>query len=390
MTRSSALGETTRVAMLCPSPGIPALAPGGASVHLRALAGGFVAAGADVRLFVRRKSRGGGVPDVAPPPGITIIEAPRGRLPGFLRKRRAWDEGVDARAMERFVAASCAAWPPDVFYERWSLYAGLGRGLSQRFRRPWILEVNAPLAWEACWFEGLEPTPSLLRREEETLRAADRVLVVSEALRDYVLRRGVERSRVVVVPNGADGSPSTRSAPSSSDPFVLGYEGTFKPWQGMVDGVPRLVELAAEVSPRRLHLALWGDGPERLEFLERVERGLRDCTVEWHGWGSPERKSWDAAWVPLGAWPPPSTELSEVFGEPPPKCYFSPLKEAAARAAGLPCWYADERGLVPPGSRPESWKTVAEQALDLVGEIEHPMAATPARRRASIFGARVS
>ncbi len=388
MTRSSALGKTSRVAMLCASPGIPALAPGGASVHLRAMAEGFVAAGADVRLFVRRKSRGGGVPDVAPPSGVSIIEASRGRLPGFLRKRRAWDEGVDARALERVVAA--ADWRPDLLYERWSLYSAVGRRLRQRFGVPWILEVNAPLAWEACWFEGLQPTPSLLRREEETLRAADRVLVVSEALRDYVLRRGVDGSRVVVVPNGADGIASCRPVKSSSAPFVLGYEGTFKPWQGMVDGVPRLLDLAARVSPRPLHLELWGDGPQRVEFLARVERGLRDCTVEWRGWGPPDRKSWDAAWVPLRSWPPPSSALSEVFGEPPPQRYFSPLKEAAARAAGLPCWYADERGLVPPGSRPQPWRAIAEQALDLADEVEQLRPVSRGRKRASARDARVS
>lgn len=382
MTRPSALVKTSRVAMLCASPGIPALAPGGASVHLRGMATGFAAAGADVRLFVRRKSRGGGVPDVPSPPGVSIVEAPRGRLPGFLRKRRAWDEAVDARAMERLVAA--ADWRPDLLYERWSLYSAVGRRLGQRFGVPWILEVNAPLAWEACWFEGLQPTPSLLRREEDTLRSADRVLVVSEALRDYVLRRGVDANRVVVVPNGADGIASPRPQKTSSAPFVLGYEGTFKPWQGMVEGAPRLLDLAAAVSPRPLHLELWGDGPQRREFLARLNKGPAPCTVEWRGWGTPDRKSWDAAWVPLGAWPPPSSTLSEVFGEPPPQRYFSPLKESAARAAGLPCWYADDRGLVPPRSRPQPWRVIAEQALDLAAEVAHSKAAVAGRQPVAV------
>lgn len=375
------MGRASRVAMLCASPGIPALAPGGASVHLRAMATGFVAAGAEVRLFVRRRSRGGGVPDVASPPGVSIVETPRGRLPGFLRKHRAWDEAVDARAMGRLVAA--ADWRPDLLYERWSLFSAVGRRLRQRLGVPWILEVNAPLAWEACWFEGLEPTPSLLRREEETLRSADRVLVVSQALRDYVLLRGVDSSRVVVVPNGADGLASGRPEKSSCAPFVLGYEGTFKPWQGMVEAVPRLRELAASVSPRPLHLELWGDGPQRVEFLSRVGRGLEECAVDWRGWGTPERTSWDAAWVPLRTWPPPSSALSEVFGEAPPERYFSPLKEAVARAAGLPCWYADDRGLVSAQSRPQPWRVIAERALDLADEIDHPTSAGGGQQRAA-------
>jgi hypothetical protein len=361
------------VALLCPSPGIPALAPGGASVHLRGLASGFASAGADTRLFVRRMRRGGDNPDVPAPEGLRIEEAPRGRLPGVLRKRRAWDEAVDARAMERWVARECAGWRPDLIYERWSLFSALGRGLRRRVGAPWVLEVNAPLAWEACWFEGLEASPGLLRREEQTLRAADRVLVVSQPLKDYVLRRGVEEERVLLVPNGVScAGPALRGAPAGEAPFILGYEGTFKPWQGMLGAVPQLVGLMRSVAPRRLQLDLWGDGPQREALRSLLGREVPELVTAWRGWGEPDRSTWDAAWVPLASWPPSSTEIEEVFGEAPPERYFSPLKEAAARAWGLPVWYGDGRGLVEPTVLPATWSEIARGLLDLGIEIGQP------------------
>jgi starch synthase len=357
-----------RVALLCASPGIPALAPGGASVHLRSLARGFLAAGADPRLFVRRMVRGGGTPDVQLPEELLVGQAPRGRLPGFLRKRRAWDEGVDAWAMERWLARSWSEWRPDLIYERWSLFAGLGAGLRRRFDVPWFLEVNAPLAWEACWFEGMEPRTSLLRKEAKTLCAADKVLVVSEELRDYVMRRGVPSARISVIPNGADRSVfcSLKPARLDDEKVVLGYEGTFKIWHGMLASMEALERLRTELKPRELELELWGDGPVRQEFLRRVCEQLPTLSVRYRGWGQPDRSAWTAAWIPQGSWPPPSDHIEQSFGESPPGRYFSSLKEAAARAAGVPCWYGDERGFVSSTTVPESWDEIGRRVLTLL------------------------
>jgi len=286
-------------------------------------------------------------------------------LPGFLRKRRAWDEAVDARAMERWLARTCAAWEPDLLYERWSLFACLGKRLSRQLGVPWFLEVNAPLAWEACWFEGLKPSRALLRREAATLCAADRVLVVSEQLRDYVLRRGVLPERVDVVPNGANAPRSVaESSPQLvSSPFVVGYEGTFKSWHGMTEALPRLHALVVALAPRPLRLELWGDGPHRQEFQRQLQLELPNVEVDFRGWGEPERSHWDAAWIPLADWPPPSESIARIFGEDPPDRYFSPLKEAAARAAGIGCWYGDERGVVSSPEPPQSWAGIAAGVL---------------------------
>ncbi len=339
----------SRVAVVCPTRRIVALDPGGAAVHLRGIASGFARAGARVELWVARARRAA-EPAADLPGGVRLREARRGRLPGALRRRRAWDEGIDARALARQARRWAAALQPDLVYERLALFASIGARL-RRPGCPWVLEVNAPVAWEAAWFEGLAPDPALLRWEERTLQAADGVVVVSEALADYVQRRGVSPDRIALHPNGVEERSPARPRPTDTT-FVLGYEGTFKPWQGLPASVPGLRSLAAEVAPRPLRVELWGDGPDR----RALEAAAPDLDLVFRGWGQPDRSTWHAAWSPRAAWPP-----GPAFDEPPPDRYFSPLKEAEAAAAGLPV-LRDGR-LEPPASPPSTWREIAARIL---------------------------
>jgi len=328
----------TSVAVVVPTRRIPVLAPGGASHHVRSIAGGFAQIGADVEIVAARGARDG-QPTVEP--GVPLRIAPRGRLPGVLRRVRAWDERVDARALARHVHA-------DVVYERHALFATVGG--------PRIVELNAPAAWEAVWFEGLAPDPALLRAEARQLRSAALVVAVSVPLADYAVRRGVRPDRIVVVPNGGIATPRR-----PHDGFVVGYAGTFKPWQGVVGA---LGDLAAVERPFRLEL--WGDGPDR-EAVAAAAASL-GVDVQWRGWGTPDRGAWDVAWAPRGPWPPPG----RGFDEPPPARYFSSLKEADAAASGLPILRDGALIELPP---PPTWADVAGTILDASG-VEHGKMAT--------------
>jgi glycosyltransferase involved in cell wall biosynthesis len=180
------------------------------------------------------------------------------------------------------------------------------------------------------------------------------VVVVSDALAAYVCRRGVEADRVDVLPNGVREPPAGFPERGDSEgPFVLGYEGTFKPWQGLLDAVVELRELAARLGPRPLVIDLWGDGPLRSAFVE----GASGLDLRVRGWGSPDRTTWDAAWVPQGPWPPPGGG----FDEAPPDRYFSPLKAAEAAAAGLPVFRGGR--LRQPEPPPCSWTGIATAIL---------------------------
>jgi len=399
-----------RIAVVCGDRGIAATGQSGASHHLRGICEGFTGNGAEVELWVQRMAAGPQVPAASLPAGVSVLEAPRGRLPGVLRKRVPWDHGVDARAMGRWLRNQARRFRPQLIYERFSLFSSPGLPTARALGVPWVVELNAPLAWEGALFRGLRPSRALLRRESRMLTRADLLVCVSPALRDYALRRGALPDRIQVLPNGASPlpplSPSTESGLArhgaesvgggvtsrSGAPFVLGYAGSFKAWHGLRDALPALRRLRDRVAPRALELDLWGDGPQRPAFAALVleERGISLCL---RGWGSPAalaqaRQSWDAAWVPLAAWPPgqsrdgrPLAELCRSFGESVPAAYFCPLKEAEALAQRVPVWKGGLGEAPALSDPPATWQEVAGAILTRSGFTQAPASWDDAIRR---------
>ena len=387
-----------RLAVVCGDRGIAATGQGGAAHHLRSLCGGFMGLGIAVQLWCQRFAMGGNSPPAALPPGLVALQGPKGRLPGMLRKHPAWDHGVDARAMARWAIPQGRRFRPDLIYERFSLFSSPGRGVARDLRVPYVVELNAPLAWESALFRGMPASSSLLKVESRSLSRADLVVCVSPAIADYALRRGVLAERILVQPNGAvanenriDGSlPDAAAAiehtvgrsqhvglPQAHDTgsFVLGYAGSFKAWQGLPGHLGQLRGLGAKVAPQLLHLDLWGDGPDRQRFTDAIcnENGI---SFTWNGWGTASqlghaRAGWDAAWVPLAPWPPTEStdgrsleSLQREFRESVPALYFSPLKAAEASMAGVAIW---PNPVGPVDQRdPLTWVAVAQRILGAV------------------------
>jgi glycosyltransferase involved in cell wall biosynthesis len=114
--------------------------------------------------------------------------------------------------------------------------------------------------------------------ENEICHQADRVFVITEALRREMAGRGVPEDRMVVLPNGVD---ADRFAPRQRDvelerelgvagKTLIGYAG------GLVDyeGVDLLLEASAALRPRRddFHLIVVGDGHYQNALLALVDR----------------------------------------------------------------------------------------------------------------------
>lgn len=373
-------GSRKPVLSLCGSRGIRALAPVGAAVHLRGMALGFAGSGHPVELLVGKKDP---LPGQTPAPfPLPICEAPRGQLPGVLRRRRPdWDRRVDGRAFEDEAVIFARRRGAAMIWERLSLFVAAGARIRAEHGAPWCVEVNSSVAWEACWWEGVRPDRGLVEAESAVLLAADAVFVVSDALAALARRRGVAPERIVVLAQGhgleRDSSQSISGPRTQDGPFVLGYEGTWKVWQGLRDAGPALLALAEQIAPRLLVLDLWGDGPERQAAQARW-RDLPGIEPRWRGLGderalSAARKTWHAAWVPLAPWPPlasregvPTERIADALGEAPPDRWFAPLKLAAAQAAGLPTWSGGSE-IAPPGSVPPTWPAVAALVWETIG-----------------------
>jgi colanic acid biosynthesis glycosyl transferase WcaI len=116
---------------------------------------------------------------------------------------------------------------------------------------------------------GAMATRSLFWLERRLLNGSAAVVVVTESFRNRVVRKGVSRERVHVMPAGVDGDfyyPSDEPPPMSalvrrSDELVVGYLGNFGAGQAL-----ETVLLAAQhVGGRteKVRFVLVGDGPRR-------------------------------------------------------------------------------------------------------------------------------
>ncbi len=230
---------------------------GGSVAHTAGVLAGFTATGMDV-MYV-------GTTEFAPALRLglqTYIVPPR---LGWLRNVLpflSYSE-VFGRRCRFFLAGH----PPDFVYQRYSLMNFSGAEVANYLRCPFVLEYNGSEVWIARnWttpllFEGLAE-----RIERSNLRRADLVVVVSKALRDDVIARGVTAERVLVNPNavdpaqfhpGMDGRPVRRHL-GLEGKLVVGFIGTFGPWHGAEVLARAVGPVTAQVA--QAHFLFIGDG----------------------------------------------------------------------------------------------------------------------------------
>ena len=147
-------------------------------------------------------------------------------------------------------------------------------------RTPWIMEVRDlwPESIKAVGaLSGDSFTYRMLERLELWLyRQAQAIVVVTEAFRDNLMRRGVPDAKIHVIKNGVDLS---RFQPQPKDQdlldelelngkFVIGYIGT----HGMAHALDFVLHAAAACRIEDIHILLLGDGAEKQRLLQLHER----------------------------------------------------------------------------------------------------------------------
>lgn len=169
----------------------------------------------------------------------------------------------------------------DFLYERYALYNVAGLFAARLFAKPFVLEVNTlyARAWQqyfGLWLGGLARA-----LERYTVRSADAVITVSDALRVLLEQEGVEARRITVLPNAIDPREFDPTRFEGSDlrnklglaPIVAGFVGTMMRWQG-VTGFADVVE---QVTAARddVSFLFVGDGESRGALqLELSRRGV--------------------------------------------------------------------------------------------------------------------
>jgi glycosyltransferase involved in cell wall biosynthesis len=175
-------------------------------------------------------------------------------------------------------AAYASAIGADFIYQRHARFSICGALLSRLTGRPLILEFNGSEAWVQRHWQPTPLTGQLLRCESSALAAAACIVVVSDAERRTLERRGIASHRILVNPNGVDvdrfarggGRQRRHALGFGDDDFVVGFVGTFGPWHG----APVLARAFGALAARepRARLLLVGDGPERSAVREELAR----------------------------------------------------------------------------------------------------------------------
>lgn len=176
-----------------------------------------------------------------------------------------------------------------LIYQRLSAANYLGAVLARRHHLPLVVEYNGSEVWVAKnWGRGMKFHKLAEMAEEAMLRQAHLVITVSDVLRDELLARGLEASRVVSYPNCIDPQvfDPARFTPAQTaglrqqlgvpdGAMVVTFVGTFGQWHGaekLAEAVARLhTERAAWLDARRLHFLFVGDGLTRPRVIEIIE-----------------------------------------------------------------------------------------------------------------------
>lgn len=180
---------------------------------------------------------------------------------------------------------------PAYIYERICLGNYAGARLSAELGIPYIAEYNGSEISMKRSFDGLgyEFEEHYLRCEDAAFRQASLISVVSDPVREELIRRGVDSARILVNPNGADLESYRPRAVDERNAIrkelnlapehrVVCFTGTFGGWHG-VD------VLAAAIPPicaadGNIRVLLIGDGNHKCLVDEVVARhGLVDRVV---------------------------------------------------------------------------------------------------------------
>ena len=173
---------------------------------------------------------------------------------------------------------------PSFIYQRHGRYVVAGALLSRRLRRPLVLEYNGSEVWISKHWDPARFLPWLRICEEISLAAAALITVVSDALRQELIERGIPEEKILVNPNGVDpdvfhpdcgGNDIRRQLGFQPGQVVVGFIGSFSYWHGievLQEAIRQLLrEQESDASFPELRFVLIGDGPLSPEIREALE-----------------------------------------------------------------------------------------------------------------------
>jgi len=176
---------------------------------------------------------------------------------------------------------------PLAFYQRHGRFIFAGALLARWTGAPLVLEYNGSEVWLDRYWDPGRFSRLLALCEDAALAHASLVVVVSEPLKQELLRRGIPEERILVNPNAVDsdyfypggGDPGLRRRLGvAPDEILVTFVGTFGPWHG-VEVLGQAIRQLLAQSPLRVgdpqfRFLLVGEGSLSTKLRALLERAV--------------------------------------------------------------------------------------------------------------------
>ncbi len=169
---------------------------------------------------------------------------------------------------------------PAFCYQRHGRFTVAGALLSQWTGIPLILEYNGSELWMADYWDPTRFRTWVGLCEEVSLKCASLIVVVSDPIRQELLRRGIPSARIIVSPNAVDpdvfrpgcgGERVRQQIGLARDQIVVGFVGSFSHWHGIPTLQKAIETILTSASPTRLRFLLVGKGPLHAEMRHSLK-----------------------------------------------------------------------------------------------------------------------
>jgi glycosyltransferase involved in cell wall biosynthesis len=156
--------------------------------------------------------------------------------------------------------------------------------VSRKTRIPWVYHVHSPTSRDST--RGFINKINLLV-ERWAIRSCDRLITVSRSLRREMLRLGVPRSRLAVVPNGVPALPPIQPATRLNQAgWNIGMIALMRPRKGVEVALESMSHLRQNLNRDDIRLQLIGsfetsDYEQEIRLLE--SRLCIGASVDWQG-----------------------------------------------------------------------------------------------------------
>jgi len=197
-------------------------------------------------------------------------------------------------AKERFVK-EILKFKPDFIYHRYTAYTFFITQIAKKMNIPLILEFNSFETWKIKYWEKDKnlfkkfikrylPYYVVKKIENYNLKNASLIVVVSQPLKDDLVKLGIPEKRILVNPNGVDivkfNPKVTKSEKCKKlrqklgidkNKILVGFSGTFGIWHGIHQLTEAIDEILKKKLISNIYFLLIGNGPFKKEMEYRID-----------------------------------------------------------------------------------------------------------------------